>query len=309
MATHAVRVRVIRGVNLSVGDKETGSSDPFVEIIVADRSVKTEWIRQTLNPVWNATLTLEFPQTETNARVVVWDYDTNSKNDLLGETNFSLHGANVPNNHEKVLLLPVVKKGHPAGEIEVGITGLNYGHLPQQPVFHQPQQQYHQPPQQYHQTEEQRHQEELLRHQVAIHRFWNEKATDHFYTTNATETGAHAGYQPEGVAFKLCSIALPHMVPVHRYWSPGASDHFYTANASEIGTTTPGQSGNHGYTHEGILGYISATHIPGTVPVYRYYREGDHFYTAKAAEIGVTNNGETGNHGYKCEGILGYAWL
>jgi len=44
---------------------------------------------------------------------------------------------------------------------------------------------------------------------------------------------------------------------------------------------------------------------PPTVPVYRYYssRTSDHFYTTKAAEIGTTQNGVTGNHGYISEGV------
>jgi hypothetical protein len=88
-------------------------------------------------------------------------------------------------------------------------------------------------------------------------------------------------------------------------------DHFYTTNGGEIGVVTPGMSGKYGYVCEGILGYISATSIPGTIPVYRYWKEAahDHFYTTNAQEIGTVVSGHTGNHGYVCEGILGYSFV
>jgi len=95
---------------------------------------------------------------------------------------------------------------------------------------------------------------------------------------------------------------------VHRYYHEGHHDHFYTANAGEIGTTTPGQTGNHGYKFESSSFTVFTHHHHGLVPVYRYFQEQhhDHFYTANAGEIGATNPGQTGNHGYKCEGTLGY---
>jgi len=44
---------------------------------------------------------------------------------------------------------------------------------------------------------------------------------------------------------------------------------------------------------------------PPTIPVYRYYSGGtsDHFYTTNAAEIGTTQHGVSGNHGYTSEGV------
>jgi len=95
---------------------------------------------------------------------------------------------------------------------------------------------------------------------------------------------------------------------VHRYWHAGNHDHFYTANAGEIGTTTPGQTGNHGYAFESSSFTVFTHHHHGLVPVYRYWHEGthDHFYTANAGEIGAVNPGQAGNHGYKCEGTLGF---
>jgi len=145
---------------------------------------------------------------------------------------------------------------------------------------------------------------------VPIHRFFNAGIHNHFYTANPNETGPHAGYNSEGQAFFLATVGYPGFVPVYRYYLGANNDHFYTANVGEIGTTQHGAAGKFGYVCEGVLGYISANQIPGTVPVYRYWHEAnkDHFYTHNAGEIGTTQQGATGNHGYKCEGVLGYAY-
>jgi len=152
---------------------------------------------------------------------------------------------------------------------------------------------------------------------AVVHRYWKADTHDHFYTTNVGEigtttpgqTGNH-GYQFESSSFTVFNQPLHGLVPVYRYWHAGNNDHFYTANAGEIGAVNPGQSGNHGYVCEGILGYISQHEFAGSVPVYRYWHEGnkDHFYTTNAGEIGTTTPGQTGNHGYKYEGILGFAY-
>jgi len=150
---------------------------------------------------------------------------------------------------------------------------------------------------------------------TTVHRYWHEAKHDHFYTANTGEIGTtqtghvgNHGYKCEGISFHLFSFQHPGLIPVYRYWNEAKSDHFYTANSGEIGATNPGQAGNHGYTCEGILGYVSPTEFFGSVPVYRYFHgaNSDHFYTSNAQEIGATNPGQAGNHGYTCEGILGY---
>ena len=95
-----------------------------------------------------------------------------------------------------------------------------------------------------------------------------------------------------------------HLVPLYRYCGNG--EHFYTTSAQEIGTVTAGLTGRHGYKCEGIAGYISSVKQGKLVPLYRYYGNGDHFYTTNAHEIGTDVAGVTGKWGYKCEGIAGY---
>ena len=46
----------------------------------------------------------------------------------------------------------------------------------------------------------------------------------------------------------------------------------------------------------------------GAIPIYRYYKGGDHFYTTNAKEIGTTTPRKRGNHGYVSEGIAGYCY-
>jgi len=135
-----------------------------------------------------------------------------------------------------------------------------------------------------------------------------------FYTAVVSEIGTHHvgqtgnhGYKCEGVL----GFAYPadhHVNHVFRYFHDAHHDHFYTTNAAEIGTTTTGAQGNHGYKSEGNAFHIFTHHHHGLVPVYRYYHDGhhDHFYTANAGEIGTTEVGHQGNHGYKCEGTLGF---
>jgi len=150
---------------------------------------------------------------------------------------------------------------------------------------------------------------------LPVYRYYHDAHHDHFYTANASEigttqvgqTGNH-GYKCEGISFYLYTQHLHGTVPVHRYYHDANHDHFYTANVGEIGTTQVGHAGNHGYKYEGVLGYVSPTGFYGGIPVYRYYHDAnhDHFYTSNASEIGTTQVGQAGNHGYKCEGILGY---
>jgi len=148
-----------------------------------------------------------------------------------------------------------------------------------------------------------------------VYRYWHAANTDHFYTadeheigtTHHGQTGKH-GYVSEGIGFHIFSHHHHGLVPVYRYYHGTVHDHFYTAKEDDIGTTHQGQAGKHGYVCEGVLGYVSPTAFHGGIPVYRYYHDPshDHFYSTNVAEIGTTHEGQVGNLGFKCEGILGY---
>jgi len=102
--------------------------------------------------------------------------------------------------------------------------------------------------------------------------------------------------------------AVHNVKPVYRYWQPATHDHLYTHDAAEIGVHNNGQTGKHGYQSEGVAFHVFSHHHHGLVPVYRYWQPAthDHLYTTKESEIGTTHQGQAGNHGYQCEGILGY---
>lgn len=104
------------------------------------------------------------------------------------------------------------------------------------------------------------------------------------------------------------SAFVVRMSPLFRYWSPGQTDHFYTTNWKEINQVIPPRRGNHGYTAEGIACVILTRRNFGAVPLYRYYKRGDHFYTTNPREIGTTTPGRLGKHGYKSEGKSGYCF-
>ena len=59
-----------------------------------------------------------------------------------------------------------------------------------------------------------------------------------------------------------------------------------------------GIKGKYGYASEGVAGYCFSNQKAGTIPLYRHYGNGDHFYTTTA--------GSMGHYGYKSEGIACY---
>jgi len=134
---------------------------------------------------------------------------------------------------------------------------------------------------------------------VALYRYWNPGASDHFYTTNWNELGSgRYGWNFEGVQCYVYQTQAPGSVPLHRYWNPSIGDHFYTTNWAELG------SGRYGWSYEGIQCYVFPTQATGRVPLYRYWNAGagDHFYTTNWAELG------SGRYGWNYEGIQCYVF-
>ena len=148
---------------------------------------------------------------------------------------------------------------------------------------------------------------------IPLHRYWNPYWVDHLYTTNFRELagrrGRH-GFRYEGIQGYLYKKRARGSVPLYRYWHPRSYDHFYTTNPNEIGTTTPGRTGKYGYKSEGYVGFCMRSRVPGTVPLYRYWKahRADHLYTTNIREIGTATPGRVGRHGYKSEGITCYVF-
>ena len=90
--------------------------------------------------------------------------------------------------------------------------------------------------------------------------------------------------------------------PLYRYWNSRITDHFYTLSFSEL------KCGKNGWVLEGVAAILLDTKVTGSVPLYRYWGNSDHFYTTNAAEIGGTSPGAKARHGYVYEGIVGYCF-
>ncbi|XP_061362399.1 probable ADP-ribosylation factor GTPase-activating protein AGD11 [Gastrolobium bilobum] len=84
-----IKVNVVKGTNLAIRDVMT--SDPYVIISLGHQSVKTRVIKNNLNPVWNESLMLSIPENIPPLKVVVYDKDTFSTDDFMGEAEIDIH--------------------------------------------------------------------------------------------------------------------------------------------------------------------------------------------------------------------------
>lgn len=78
-----LKIKVVKGTNLAVRDMIT--SDPYVVLTIGHQTVKTRVIRSNLNPVWNEELMLSVPNPMPPLKVKVFDKDTFSSDDSMGE--------------------------------------------------------------------------------------------------------------------------------------------------------------------------------------------------------------------------------
>lgn len=83
-----LRVRVKRGINLAVRDVK--SSDPYVILRLGKQKLKTRIIRKSLNPEWNEDLTLYITDPNEPIKLYVYDHDTFSLDDKMGDAEFDI---------------------------------------------------------------------------------------------------------------------------------------------------------------------------------------------------------------------------
>lgn len=84
-----LKVRVIEGIDLAVRD--IYSSDPYVKLRIGDHQVKTRVIKRSLNPRWNEELTLATRDPPEPLNLFVYDKDTFSADDNMGEAHIDLN--------------------------------------------------------------------------------------------------------------------------------------------------------------------------------------------------------------------------
>ncbi|XP_052176667.1 protein C2-DOMAIN ABA-RELATED 4-like [Diospyros lotus] len=83
-----LRVHVKCGVNLAVRD--VSSSDPYVVIKMGKQKLRTRVIDNDINPEWNEDLTLSISDPDIPIKLTVYDHDTFTMDDKMGEAEFDI---------------------------------------------------------------------------------------------------------------------------------------------------------------------------------------------------------------------------
>ncbi|KAI4319226.1 hypothetical protein MLD38_032853 [Melastoma candidum] len=83
-----LRIHVKRGVNLAVRD--VNSSDPYVVVKMGSQRLKTRVIKKDVNPEWKEDLTLSVSDPSLSVKLTVYDHDTFTKDDKMGEAEFDI---------------------------------------------------------------------------------------------------------------------------------------------------------------------------------------------------------------------------
>ncbi|KAK1374657.1 putative ADP-ribosylation factor GTPase-activating protein AGD13 [Heracleum sosnowskyi] len=83
-----LRIRVRRGMDLIYRD--TTASDPFVVVTMADQKLKTRVVKNHCNPEWNDDLTLSIKDITTPIKLAVYDKDSFTVDDELGEADIDI---------------------------------------------------------------------------------------------------------------------------------------------------------------------------------------------------------------------------
>lgn len=83
-----LKVKVLKGTNLAIRDML--SSDPYVVLTLGHQKVQTTIVKSNLNPVWNEELMLSVPQDFGAVKLQVYDHDTFSADDIMGEAEIDI---------------------------------------------------------------------------------------------------------------------------------------------------------------------------------------------------------------------------
>ncbi|GMY24567.1 protein C2-DOMAIN ABA-RELATED 4-like [Fagus crenata] len=83
-----LRIHVQKGVNLAIRD--VSSSDPYVIVKMGKQKLKTRVVKKNVNPEWNEDLTLSIADPSLPIKIFVYDKDTFSLDDKMGEAEFEI---------------------------------------------------------------------------------------------------------------------------------------------------------------------------------------------------------------------------
>ncbi|XP_073031062.1 protein C2-DOMAIN ABA-RELATED 7-like [Primulina eburnea] len=83
-----LRIRVKRGINLSVRD--TATSDPYVVVTCGEQRVKTKAVKDSCNPEWDDELTIYIKSLDVPIILCVYDKDTFTGDDSMGDAQIDI---------------------------------------------------------------------------------------------------------------------------------------------------------------------------------------------------------------------------
>ncbi|KAH6763679.1 Calcium-dependent ARF-type GTPase activating protein family [Perilla frutescens var. frutescens] len=83
-----LKIKVFKGTNLAVRDML--SSDPYIVLTLGPQKVQSSVVNSNLNPVWNEELTLSVPEVYSQIKLQVYDHDTFSADDIMGEADIDI---------------------------------------------------------------------------------------------------------------------------------------------------------------------------------------------------------------------------
>ncbi|CAA2934511.1 ADP-ribosylation factor GTPase-activating AGD12-like [Olea europaea subsp. europaea] len=83
-----LKITIFKGTNLAVRDML--SSDPYVLLTLGKQKAQTAVVKSNLNPVWHEELMLSVPQDFGAIKLQVFDHDTFSADDIMGEAHIDI---------------------------------------------------------------------------------------------------------------------------------------------------------------------------------------------------------------------------
>ncbi|CAA7054613.1 unnamed protein product [Microthlaspi erraticum] len=83
-----LKVTLKKGTSLAVRDMM--SSDPYVVLTLGKQTAQSTVMKSNLNPVWNEELMLSVPHNYGSVKLQVFDYDTFSADDIMGEAEIDI---------------------------------------------------------------------------------------------------------------------------------------------------------------------------------------------------------------------------
>jgi len=279
---------------------------------------------------------MDLPPKDVVAEIIVFDHDTFTKDDVIGQVEINLSHDSLLCGIEKLFKLKLILDKKDAGLLYIGVTPFGFGttlkdqeeKLRKQEIENRNQEQANELNQfQKQETELRSHYEKIQNLQKEVQQ--KREALEQQLALLAKEQ-ADVEQKIQTLSQERDTLEVTHkqnqqereqkhqqhlrqleelkkaVTPVYRYWNAAKKDHSYSTAQQEIGTAT-----KEGYTSEGPSFHVLPSQLaPGTVPVYQYFNAStsDHLYTTNASEIGgVTVKGQSAN-GYTCEGVLGYIY-